>query len=127
MIRRTGRLGLVGLAVAAAGSLALVLVVRGNLGRREVAPASAPTAAAPPADAPAQARKEPLPLFRTAEQKERYYDALLSGERRAAAVLEQALAKARAPGGDASQVAKLEGLRAEYLQRIKRHEADRRL
>jgi hypothetical protein len=90
--------------------------------------AAAPVAATAPAAVPAAARApvvppEPDPTFPTREQRVRYFTAKVEGERRALRVVDTAIRKMRAEGGDAGQIAKLESLRATYQQRLERHQA----
>ena len=67
------------------------------------------------------------PSFPTAEQATQYYGALAAGDRRSLDLLDAALKRARAEGGNSDHAARLGELRAEYQRRIERHEAKLRL
>jgi hypothetical protein len=107
--------------VAVAGVIALgalgVLAVRSS--RRS------PVATTPAQPAPTEEKvvPDPDPTFSTKEQAATYYGAVVTGEKRALDVVEAAIKKAKAEGGDRAHVARLESLRAGYQERLQRHQA----
>jgi hypothetical protein len=110
-----------------AATVALVVHNRSDSSRRpaksqaESIVASARVPAAPPANHLAPA--PPEPRFENPEQTVRYYGTLVEGERRALRAVEEALGKARGATGTEGTIGRLEDMRADYQERIRRHEA----
>jgi hypothetical protein len=118
MLRPRKRLAIVALTAGLLALGATALLVQRTA--RRAPPESGPH---PAAVATAEARPDPDPRFPTDEQRTRYYGAVVKGEQKALDVVEAALRKARAEGGDRTQIGKLESLRASYRERLDRHRA----
>jgi hypothetical protein len=93
---------------ALAAVIGFVLALRGR-----------PEFASPPE---ASRAASPMSSFRQPEQAERYREAIIQGNTRALAVLDEAIATARKrPGTDRAYLLSLERMRAERAERIQAH------
>jgi hypothetical protein len=116
-----------GLLVLAVAAVTFWLTVRHpsppRLSQRAVLPAATVAQPAVAPNRPHLAPPPPEPTFTSPEQTVRYYGALVQGERRALAVVEDALRKARAGNAGWEHSSRLEAMRADYQQRIQRHQS----
>jgi len=91
--------------------------------------APAPTQQAETADvpqAPVAVAADGLPVFAQREQRATYIDAMVAGDQRAIALLDEAIAQARAEAQpNAQRLAELEQARNDRATRLARHQAAR--
>jgi hypothetical protein len=126
-MRRTNLLVAVLLVLVVGGATFWLTVRRASLPRAG-SPRSV-MAARPPVDPgialhrPHLAPAPPEPTFGSREQTVRYYGTLVEGERRALAVVEEALSRTHGGGAEWEHSARLQAMRTDYQQRIQRHQA----